>query len=89
MFRHTSITKKGKSFVIYRNNNNEKVFSLEELRRSLIKSGYSPNYFHSITFRSDKEPAVASDKVGAAKIARQEASDWVREVQERAQAESF
>ena len=61
--RHTSRTKQGQSYVIFRNNNNEKVSSLQELRRILEEEGTSSDFLSEVRWRSDRDPDIASNKV--------------------------
>ena len=39
--RHTSVTKAGRSRVLFRSSNNDRVDSLEELRRLLQEAGHN------------------------------------------------
>ena len=76
--RHTSITKAGTNWVVfrsvqvqevqvrvgvYRSSDNERVHSLEELRRLLEEGGHSAQELDTVTFTSDKQHSIVSNKV--------------------------
>ena len=69
--RHTSVTKRGTNYVVfrcssysvtattclvYRNSRNEKFHSLQELVTALQSAGLDPSHLQSSAFRSDKVP---------------------------------
>lgn len=81
--RHTSITKAGRSRVLFRSSNNDKVETREELRALLQDSGHSTENLDRLEFVSDKQHHIVSNKVGANKLARQAAQQWIREVEEK------
>merc|ERR1711936_1517617 len=72
---YTSQRKKGKTFVIFRNKNNKKVSSLEELKKEIADSSFLDN----VQFKSGHSHDIVSNKVGAGKIARRAANIWMRE----------
>ena len=78
--RHTSITKAGTNWVVFRSvqvqevqvkarvgvsrsSDNERVHSLEELRRLLEEGGHSAQELDTVTFTSDKQHSIVSNKV--------------------------
>ena len=78
--RHTSITKAGTNWVVFRSvqvqevqvkvrvgvsrsSDNERVHSLEELRRLLEEGGHSAQELDTLTFTSDKQHSIVSNKV--------------------------
>ena len=80
--RHTSITKAGTNWVVFRSvqvqevqvkvnvkvgvcrsSDNERVHSLEELRQLLEEGGHSAQELDTLTFTSDKQHSIVSNKV--------------------------
>ena len=78
----SSIKKKGKHFVVFRNRNNKKVLGLKQLQSHLDQEGHDGLFLDSIAFKSDKDPQIVSNKVGANKIAKRQARDWIKGVSE-------
>ena len=75
----SSIKKKGKNFVVFRNRNNKKFLGLKKLHSHLDQQGQDKLFLEDIAFKSDKDPEIVSNKVGANKIAKKEACDWINE----------
>ena len=76
----SSIKKKGMHFVVFRNISNKKLLGLKELQLHLEQHGHDRKFLEQVAFKSDKDPEVVSNKVGANKIAKKEAQDWINEV---------
>merc|ERR1712123_17943 len=76
----SSIKKKGMHFVVFRNISNKKLLGLKELQLHLEQQGHDRKFLEQVAFKSDKDPEVVSNKVGANKIAKKEAQDWINEV---------
>merc|ERR1712055_185527 len=73
--KFNSERKKKKNFVIFRNCENKKVTSLEELKEELEDTSFLENS----TFKSGFSHDIVSNKVGANKIARKAAKAWMAE----------
>merc|ERR1711962_1521595 len=67
---YTSMRKRKQSYVVFRNRNNRKVFSLEELLDEGIK-------IDTTTFQSATDHSIVSNKVGARKRANKKAKIWL------------
>ena len=76
----SSNNKKGKNFVVFRDRNNKKVLGLKQLKVHLDQQGEDRLFLDKMEFKSDKDPEVVSNKVGANKIAKKQARDWINEV---------
>jgi len=68
---------------VYRNSNNFKVSTLDQLISILIESGINTDNLDSSQFINDKEHHIVSNKVGANKKARAEAILWIKEIEEK------
>ena len=79
--RHSSITKKGKNFVIFRNSKNKKFSRLRQLIIHLEHSGYDVSFLENAVFKSDKNPDLIANKVGANKIAKTKAREWIKDIE--------
>ena len=79
--RHSSITKKGKIFVVFRNSKNKKFFRLRQLIIHLEHSGYDVSCLENADFKSDKNPDLIANKVGANKIAKTKAREWIKDIE--------
>ena len=77
---YSSMKKKGKNFVVFRNRNNKKVLGLKNLKTHLEQQGLNLSVLENANFKSDKEAKVVSNKVGSNKIAKREALDWIKHV---------
>merc|ERR1711970_1385514 len=73
--KFNSQRKKKKNFVIFRNVENKKLTSLEELKQELDDTSFLEN----ATFKSGFSHDIVSNKVGANKIARKQAKAWMAE----------
>merc|ERR1712215_525841 len=73
--KFNSQRKKKKNFVIFRNCENKKVSSLEELREELADT----SFLETANFKSAFSHDIVSNKVGANKIARKAAKEWMAE----------
>merc|ERR1712212_1419927 len=71
--KFTSERKKKKSFVIFRNSENKKLTSLDELKDELDDVSFLENFEFKSAFSHD----IVSNKVGANKIARKAAKAWM------------
>merc|ERR1712055_685865 len=71
--KFNSQRKKKKNFVIFRNCENKKVSSLEELREELEDT----SFLETANFKSAFSHDIVSNKVGANKIARKAAKEWM------------
>ena len=71
--KFTSERKKKKSFVIFRNSNNKKLTSLDELKAELEDVSFLEN----LEFKSAFSHDIVSNRVGANKIARKAAKAWM------------
>merc|ERR1712002_1140072 len=67
---YTSMRKRKQSYVVFRNRDNRKVFSLEELLDEGIK-------IDTTTFQSATDHSIVSNKVGARKRANKKAKIWL------------
>merc|ERR1711962_764445 len=67
---YTSMRKRKQSYVVFRNRNNRKVFSLEELLDEGIK-------IDTTTFQSASDHSIVSNKGGARKRANKKAKIWL------------
>merc|ERR1712123_408572 len=74
--KFNSQRKKKKNFVIFRNCENKKVTSLEELKDELEDTAFLDNAEFKSAFSND----IVSNKVGANKIARRAAKAWMAEI---------
>ena len=81
--RHSSITKKGKIFVVFRNSKNEKFLRFKQLIIHLELAGYDVSCLENAEFKSDKNPDLIANKVGANKIAKIQAQDWIKDIEEK------
>ena len=79
---YSSMKKKGKNFVVFRNRNNKKVLGLKNLKTLMERQGQDLSVLENANFKSDKEPQVVSNKVGSNKIAKREALDWIKDVKD-------
>ena len=77
---HSSMKKKGRNFVVFRNRNNKKVIGLQQLKYHLHQQGQDGSFLENVPFRSDKEAKIVSNKVGANKAAKRQAHDWMENV---------
>ena len=73
----SSKRKRGKTFILFRNRKNKIISTLEELKEELVDSSFLVN----IDFQSGQSHEVVSNRVGAAKIARRRAKEWMNNVQ--------
>merc|ERR1712013_605772 len=71
--KFASERKKKKSFVIFRNSNNKKLTSLDELKAELEDVSFLEN----LEFKSAFSHDIVSNRVGANKIARKAAKAWM------------
>ena len=78
----SSIKKRGKNFVVFRNKRNKKLIGLKQLQAHLDQQGHDGLFLEKIAFKSDKDPEIVSNKVGANKIAKRQARDWIQDVSE-------
>merc|ERR1712055_674758 len=73
--KFNSQRKKKKNFVIFRNCENKKVSSLEELKEEIEDT----SFLETANFKSAFSHDIVSNKVGANKIARKAAKEWMAE----------
>merc|ERR1712076_37078 len=71
--KFNSQRKKKKNYVIFRNCENKKVSSLEELKEELEDT----SFLETANFKSAFSHDIVSNKVGANKIARKAAKEWM------------
>ena len=76
----SSASKKGKNYVVFRNKNNKKFFGMNQLQSHLNQQGKDGRFLEHMSFKSDKDPEVVSNKVGANKVAKRQARDWIGRV---------
>ena len=73
--KFNSERKKKKSYVIFRNCENKKLSSLEELKNELEDT----SFLEDTTFKTGFDHDIVSNKVGANKVARRAAKVWIAE----------
>merc|ERR1712168_1788539 len=73
--KFNSERKKKKNYVIFRNCENKKLTSLEELKNELEDTSFLEN----TTFKTGFDHDIVSNKVGANKVARRAAKAWMAE----------
>ena len=78
--RHSSNTKKGTNYVVFRNSENKKFSKLQHLIEHWEHLGYNVSYLRTAVFKYDKHPDILANRVGANKVAKLEARKWVKDV---------
>merc|ERR1711934_170211 len=77
---HTSNSKKGKHYVLFRNKDNRKFSTRKELIDYLQYQELRTDELEVQRFRNWNEKLVRDNRVGANKVAKMEARRWVNEV---------
>ena len=80
--RHSSNTKKGTNYVVFRNSRNKKFFRLQQLITHCEFYGYDVSCLRNAIFKNDKNPDVIANRVGANKIAKMEGREWIKDIKE-------
>ena len=78
--RHSSNTKKGTNYVLFRNSRNRKFYRLQELIAYCNQNGKDVSELRNRRFKYDKSPDILANRVGANKIAKKQAKEWIDQV---------